>query len=157
MELTERVAYLKGLIEGLGIDDSTKEGKLLGAVVEILDDVALSISDLENGVEMVADQIESIDDDLEELFGDFYCDDDFDDDDDDFDGELYEVTCPKCGDIICVDEEILDEGQIDCPSCGETLEFDFDGTLDDCGCGCGGGGGGKQARDTDMKTDDQGK
>lgn len=136
MDLTEKVAYLKGLIEGLGLTADTKEGKVIGAIVDILDDMALSISDLEDGVELISEQVEGIDEDLEELIEDIYDDDDDDDyDDDDFEGELYEVTCPNCGDVICVDEDMLDEGEIDCPGCGETLEFDFGGALDECDCG----------------------
>lgn len=139
MELTEKVAYLKGLVEGLGFTSDTKEGKVIGAIVDILDDMALSISDMEDGMDLIADQIEGIDEDLEELMEDVYQDDDEDDDeyfdDEDFDGELYEVTCPKCGDVICVDEDMLDEGEMNCPGCGETLEFDFSGALDECDCG----------------------
>lgn len=138
MEISEKVAYLKGLIEGLGIDNSTKEGKVFSTIVDILDDMALTISDMEDGIDLLADQVEMIDEDLEELEDDLYGEDDDDDDDDDedFDGELYEVTCPSCGDTICIDEDMLDEGEIDCPGCGETLEFDLDGVLDDCNCGC---------------------
>lgn len=134
MELTERVAYLKGLIEGLGVDDSSKEGKVILTITDILEDIVLSISDLEDGVELIADQMESIDEDLGDLYDDLYSDDDDDDDDFDEEGDLYEVTCPSCGDIICVDEEMLDEGEMGCPGCGETLEFDFGGTLEECGC-----------------------
>ena len=32
MELSNKVAYLKGLMDGLKIDDSTPEGKILGMV-----------------------------------------------------------------------------------------------------------------------------
>lgn len=137
MEITEKVAYIKGLVDGLGLDDSTKEGKVLLAVVNALDDIAMSISDLEDSVDLIGDQLDQLDEDVEELYSDLY--DGEDDEDDDFDGELYEVTCPSCGDTICVDEDMLDEGEIDCPNCGEPLEFDLEGILDECdcgGCGC---------------------
>ena len=49
-------------------------------------------------------------------------DDDFDFSDDD---ELYEVTCPTCGDTILLDESIIDEGSMNCPNCDELLEFDY--------------------------------
>jgi soluble cytochrome b562/DNA-directed RNA polymerase subunit RPC12/RpoP len=56
-------------------------------------------------------------------------------DDDDFDDELdeeyYEVTCGKCGESICFSEDILLEGSIECPNCGEPLEFDFSSLEDD--------------------------
>lgn len=132
MEITEKVAYLRGLMEGLGIDSSTKEGKVLASVVDILDDIAVSVSDLESGISMVAQQMDLFDEELdeihEEIFGDGEgcgCEDD-----DDYEGELYEVTCPTCGDTVCVDEDMLDEGEIECPGCGEALEFDLDGALE---------------------------
>lgn len=136
MELTEKVAYLKGLMDGLDIDEGSKEGRVFTAILDVLDDMAMTISDIEDGMDLVTDQIEGIDEDLEELMNDMYSDDDdYDEEDLDFDGELYEVVCPKCNDTICVDEEMLDEGEIECPGCGEILEFDLDGTLDECDCG----------------------
>lgn len=139
MEITEKVAYIKGLIDGLGIDDSTKEGKVIRAMVGVLDDIALSVSDLEDSVDLLGEQIDAVDEDVEELYEECFGSDDDDDDydDDDFEGELYEVECPSCGEIVCIDEDMLDEGEIECPACGETLEFDLDGMLgDECGCGC---------------------
>jgi hypothetical protein len=135
MELGEKVAFIKGLIEGLGIDESTKEGKVILAIVDVLDDVALSVSDLEDSVDLLGEQFETLDEDVEELYGELFGDED-DDDDDDFDGELYEVECPSCGEIICLDEDMLDEGEIECPNCGEPLEFDLDGAIaEECDCG----------------------
>ncbi len=146
MELLEKVAYLKGLAEGLGIDDATKEGKVIKLMIDILDDVVLTIADVGEGFALFGEQLESMDEDLEEIMDDLYGDDDEDDDDDGcgcmhhghhhhdhdiFEGELYEVTCPSCGDVICVDEDMLDEGEINCPGCGELLEFDLDGELDE--------------------------
>lgn len=47
MTITERAAYIKGLAEGLGIDESTKEGKVIKALIDAFDDMALTVSDLE--------------------------------------------------------------------------------------------------------------
>ena len=132
MTVTEKVAYLKGLAEGMKMDDSTNEGKLLLAIIDTLDDIALTVSDMEDSMTELAAQVDEIDDDLGAVEEDLYCDDDDCDCDDD-DEALYEVGCPKCGDIICLDEDMLDEGEIDCPNCGEKLEFDFE---DGCDCGC---------------------
>ncbi len=132
MTVTEKVAYLKGLAEGMKMDDSTNEGKLLLAIIDTLDDIALTVSDMEDSMAELAAQVDEIDDDLGAVEEDLYCDDDDCDCDDD-DEALYEVECPKCGDIICLDEDMLDEGEIDCPNCGEKLEFDFE---DGCDCGC---------------------
>ena len=132
MTITEKVAYLRGLAEGMKLDSSTNEGKLTLAIIDTLDDIALTVSDLEDTVAELSAQVDEIDDDLGELEDEVYSDG-CDDEDEDFDDTLYEVECPSCGDIICLDEEMLDEGEIDCPNCGEKLEFDFEDG--DCDCG----------------------
>lgn len=134
MTITEKVAYLRGLAEGMKLDSSTNEGKLTLAIIDTLDDIALTVSDLEDTVAELSAQVDEIDDDLGELEDEVYSDG-CDDEDEDFDDTLYEVECPSCGDIICLDEEMLDEGEIDCPNCGEKLEFDFEDGDEPCGCG----------------------
>lgn len=125
MTVSEKVAYLKGLMEGMKLDGSKDEVKLTQKIIEVLEDMALTISDLEDSVDIIGEQVDAVDEDLDELEGYVYddeCDDDCCCDDDD----VYEVKCPKCGNMIYVDGDILDEGEIDCPSCGEKLEFDID-------------------------------
>ena len=145
MTTTEKVAYLKGLAEGLGIDDSTKEGRVLKEIINVLDDMALSVADLESDYIELSGQVDEIDEDLGALEEDFYDLDDDDStcdccDDEEFDDEeIYEVKCPTCGEEICIDAGMLDEGKMTCPSCGELLEFDFDpeqeeGCADSCDC-----------------------
>ncbi|WRS27927.1 hypothetical protein U6B65_02015 [Oscillospiraceae bacterium MB08-C2-2] len=134
MEITEKVAYLKGLIEGLGVNDSTKEGKVLLAMVDVLDDIALTVTDVEEGLDELYEQVDALDEDLGEL--EEYIFDEDDDEcgcghhhhhDEDFDDEeLYEVVCPSCQDSVYLDEEMLDQGEINCPNCGQLLEFDLD-------------------------------
>ena len=142
MSILESVAYLKGLAEGLDVNETTKEGKLLLAIVNVLDEVAESINDIEDVCQEFDELIDVMDEDLGDLEDDFYgCDDDDDCDCDDEDS-LYEVTCPKCSDKIFLDEEMLIDGEIPCPNCGEKLEFDLEGCNcgddcdDDCSCGC---------------------
>lgn len=132
MTVTERVAYLKGLTEGLDLDTSTKEGKLLSAIIDVLDDLAFEVSDLQEVVGELGEQIDMIDEDLDGLEEIVYDEEDYDDDDDDDDcdccedGDLYEIVCPSCGDSIYLDEDMVAEGEMECPNCGEHLEFDFD-------------------------------
>lgn len=135
MELSKKVAYLKGLMEGLKIDDSTNEGKILGIMADILDEMAATVEDIAEEVDETVELVDTLDEDLGSLEEDFYgcddeefCDDDCDCDDDDFDfddEEMYECVCPSCGDTICLGENVIAEGSIDCPNCGEKLEFDF--------------------------------
>ena len=128
MTVTERVAYLKGLTEGLDLDTTTKEGKLFSAIIDVLDDIAFEVSDLQEVVGELGEQIDMIDEDLDGLEEIVYDDEECDDDDCDYceDGDLYEIVCPSCGDSIYLDEDMVEEGEMDCPNCGEHLEFDFD-------------------------------
>ena len=151
MTIVEKAAYLKGLVEGLGVDGESKDGKLWGALTELLSDMAHEIEDLQSTTMDFADALDEIGEELsylEELTCDLDvpedyedcdgdcagcsgCDDfDFDedeedeDDDEEFEGLVYEVVCPVCGDEIVFDEAVLDMGSINCPSCNELLEFD---------------------------------
>lgn len=136
MTITEKVAYVRGLAQGLELDGDKKEVKLMNEIIDLLDDMALTISDLEDGYNEVFDNIESLDEDLCALEDDFYddghegCDCDCDDE------HFYEVTCPNCNKVICLSEDILLKGEIKCPNCSESIEFDFDDLCsDDCLCG----------------------
>lgn len=147
MTLSERISYIRGLADGLDLDNDKKEVKVLNAIIELLDDMALAVESTEELYDELAEQVDAIDEDLTYLEEDFY--DDCDccdccDDDDDCDccdcyedEAYYEVTCGKCEEQICVSEDVLLEGEITCPNCGELLEFDFSGLCDDdCDCDC---------------------
>ena len=127
MTITEKVAYLKGLIEGAEIDVTTKEGKILLAVMDVLSDVALSIEDLEATVTEMGEQVDTIDEDLDALETEFY--------DDEYDEDFFEIKCPNCDEEFMVDGDTLYDGGIDCPNCGTPLEFEIDDCDDDeCCC-----------------------
>ena len=140
MTLTEKVAYLKGLVEGIGVDETTNNGKIMKAVLDVLDDMAFTVSDLEDSTSELYEEVEAIDEDLSSLEDEIYGEEDDDDcccDDED----IYEVKCPNCDEEICIDGSVLDKGEIQCPNCGETLTFEFDDECDcccedDCDCGC---------------------
>ncbi len=133
MELMEKVAYLKGLVDMAEFDPAAKETKVLNAMIEALDEMAKTVADLTEANSQICDVIESLDEDLAEVEDDLYGEDDEEDyddyedeeDDEEDDSDLYEVTCPTCGEVFDVDEEMLDEGEINCPKCGELLEFDL--------------------------------
>lgn len=140
MTVTEKVAYLKGLVEGLDLGKDDKEKKVISAVLDVLEDLALAVSDLDDEMELVTEQLDAVDEDLADLEEVFYeelddCDCDCDDCDCgcDCDDEMYEVECPNCGEMIYFDEEIILDGEAECPACGEVLEFDCDCDCDCCG------------------------
>lgn len=136
MTVTEKVAYLRGLCEGMAIDDSTNEGKLLKEIINVLEDMAYSIADVEDGLDELSEEVETMDEDLSSLEEIIYDDEEEEDEDEEEDEEIYEASCPKCGEKICFDYDMLCNGSIECPSCGEELEFDLDGCDCDCGCCC---------------------
>ncbi len=127
MTASEKVAYLKGLMEGQKLDKATDQGKLFAAIADVLEDLALDVQDLDDGLAELAAQVDEIDEDLAALEDD-YLEDNMDEDD-----ELFEVTCPSCGDTIYLDYDMLEEGELECPACGEHLEFDLD-DIDGCDC-----------------------
>ena len=127
MNISEKVSYIKGLAEGMKLDESTNEGKLLLAILDALTDIAYQLEEVDADLNDMADVVGDIDEcvaDLEEaVYGD--------DDDHDHcdcgceDEDMYEITCPKCDNSIVVDFDVIAAGEILCPNCGEPLEFDL--------------------------------
>lgn len=136
MTISEKVAYLKGLSEGLGIDtEKSKEGKLIQVIIDVLEEVGLSIEDLEDTVGALDEEVEAISEDLAAVEDDLYEDEDEDcccEDDEDF----FEVECPNCGATLEIDADVLDAGVIECHGCGQKFALDL---YDDCDCDCCGG------------------
>ena len=112
MEISEKVAYLKGLAEGMELDTEKKEGKLLAAIIDVLEDIALELEDIQDEQAELAAGRDDEDDEYEE--------DELDEDE-----ECYATTCPTCEETIYFDESILEDGEVICPNCGEKLEFDL--------------------------------
>lgn len=149
MTVSEKAAYLKGLMDGLKLDTETAEGKMISAIVDLLGDVTKKLTDVEDTTIAISDELDEIEEDLDAIedfimdeddddYEDYDDEDDFDDyDDDDYDdydegfdyGDedsiIYEVKC-TCGEVIDFDEETLEAGSMTCPNCGETLEFSFE-------------------------------
>jgi DNA-directed RNA polymerase subunit RPC12/RpoP len=130
MTITEKSAYIKGLAEGLALDESKPESKVILKLLDLVNDIALSVSDIEAEVEDIENRVDEIDEDLGEVEDIIYDDDDDDDCDCDCDcsdsDDMFVVKCPSCGEKVYLDESLLLDGEIDCPGCGEKLEFDFD-------------------------------
>ncbi len=126
MTITEKVAHLKGFVEGLELEDS-KERKVIDAILDILEDMALTVSDLDDEVGLMTDQLDEVDEDLGYLEDFIY--DVLDEDEcecgHDHNCELYEVECPNCHETVCFSEESILDGEAECPNCGQELEFDL--------------------------------
>lgn len=139
MTLSEKSAYLKGLMEGMQLETESNEGKLIAAIVDLLGDMAKTITEVEETTFAVSDELDEIEEELDAVYDyiaeeeDFFDEEDLDDDEEDLeelededydfdDSAVYEVEC-KCGEVIDFDEETLESGSIVCPNCGELLEF----------------------------------
>lgn len=124
MEISQKVAYLKGLAEGLALDTETKEGKLIAAIIDVLDEMSIRFEDIDDNLVDLEDGLDAVSDDLSEVEEALY-EMDEDDEELDDDAEYFETTCPVCQEEIVFDEDTLDSGEIRCPNCGEMLEFDL--------------------------------
>lgn len=148
MTISEKSAYLKGLMDGLKLNTESDEGKMIAAIVDLLGDVTKKVVDIEDTTIAISDELDEIEEDLDAI-EDYILDedDDYEDDEDfwpededseyddeepeegfafgDEDSTIYEVEC-TCGNIINFDEEVLESGSIVCDKCGETLEFTFE-------------------------------
>ena len=152
MTISEKSAYLKGLMDGLKLNTESDEGRMIAAIVDLLGDLTRKVTDIEETTIAISDELDEIEEDLdaiEDYILDEEDDDDFDfedEDDYDFDDEeefedegfdfgdddsiIYEVKC-ACGNVINFDEETLEKGSIICPDCGEVLEFSLDDEEED--------------------------
>ena len=124
MTLTEKAAYLKGLSEGLNLDKNSAEGKLLLALVDLCSELANEIDRVDEDIEYVTEYCEELDEDLgavEELLVEDDDDDDFDFDDEEF----YEMECPFCGETIEFDASI-DPEHLTCPACHKEISLEIE-------------------------------
>lgn len=151
MSLSEKTAYLRGLYEGMELNTSdSKEAKILGAMLDVLQELAAHVTENEDSIAAVADQMDDVAEALDEL-NEILCeendellqDGDMDDesnyeDCDEDDGEddfvlnkdmlftSLEVECPNCQTMLTVGEEELSEGIIKCNTCGESFQINFE-------------------------------
>ena len=143
MELSNKAAYLQGLVDGLGVDETTKEGKIIKAMSALLAEMAEALEGMDEDLSRAYEQINDLSDELEDLEADLYEEDedgesedaedeDTDGDDDAKDDDIasepfYEVACPNCGETVYVSEDDLDAGEANCAHCGVTFEVALEG------------------------------
>lgn len=115
-----KVAYLHGMMDGLSIDVSSKEGKVLKEIVKVLEDIADRMDEIEANQSNLEMYMDALDDDLQDVEEDFYG---FDDSDG-FMGEdeFVEHQCSQCGETIYLDRSIIENNElIKCPNCNYDL------------------------------------
>ena len=137
MSMMEKAMYLKGLCDGVDLDKTTKEGKLIAALLDMVTEMAAEMDDMQAEICELKDYCEELDEDLgdvEEVLLDI--DEDEDDEDDElFDDDDFECdgNCCACDYDCGIDEDELfdDEGEdedeyfeVICPACGDVINFD---------------------------------
>ena len=140
MSMMEKAMYLKGLCDGLEPDKTTKEGKLIAALLDVVTEMAAEMDDMQEEICELRDYCEELDEDLgdvEEVLLDLD-DDDYEDDEDEYDEDDIDFECDgDCAgcDFDCgFDEDDFDEDEDDlsddeffeviCPACGDVINFD---------------------------------
>ena len=142
-KMGEKVAYLKGLAEGLGVTAETDKGKLMLAMIDTLEAFAEQAEETDEALHELREVVDELDSDvgdLEEVLlseaedDEDEDDDEEDDEDDDEEEGLIEYECPHCGTVIFFDEEAFDmEQEHLCPNCNRKVfeEDENDGDDDE--------------------------
>lgn len=122
--ISNQLSYLKGLVDGIKVDPESDYGRIFEGIINVLDEINNSVDDILESQEELAEHIDLIDEDLS-VIEEELADDDFDDDLNDL--EYYEIDCPNCGAIVCLDEDFFDTDKpVICPECGQEFDIDLD-------------------------------
>ena len=129
MDLNAKAAYIRGLMTGMEFDPASKNGKVIAAMMDLLEEMAATVTEHDNALDQVCDELETLDQDLDDMVADLYGEDDEEAEDEDSE-DLYEVTCPNCGAVSTVDEETLldQESELVCPNCGAAFDIELEDT-----------------------------
>lgn len=136
MTISEKVAYIQGLYDGLGLDgEKSGEARILSEVLDVLKEVGQQLDGMDAAMDEFGEELDALSDtvaDLEEaVFDDEEEDDGFNIlEDDDLDEDFFEIPCPSCGEDLVVDDEALAAGVVDCPACGGKFALSFEDEAD---------------------------
>lgn len=141
MALSEKTAYLKGLYDGLGLsEDNSREARMLGAIVDVLQEIALHVDENEESISALDDEVFDLAEAIEGKEDEDEYDDLYDDEDEDNEDEETEeieldlpvqIECPSCGEELSIDAEVLAAGELTCPKCGKDLQVEVEFTPDE--------------------------
>lgn len=130
MDLNAKAAYIRGLMTGMEFDPASKNGKVIAAMMDLLEEMAATVTEHDNALDQVYEELETLDEDMDDLVGALL--DDLDDEGDEDDEEaIYEVTCPNCGEVAAVDEETLMNKELVCPNCGAAFDIELEAAADE--------------------------
>ena len=145
-DLSKKVGYLKGLMEGMDFSNDPSHAKLFAAMADLLAEIADRVLSMEELMDDLNDYVESIDDDLAELEGRSDAAPAYgeDDDEDEYMSDLSEgedqlhllgvkdeipddaetlagAICPECGKMFFVGAEDPEDAKYTCPHCAKHI------------------------------------
>ncbi|CCQ94460.1 conserved hypothetical protein [[Clostridium] ultunense Esp] len=142
-KIDKNLSYMEGLVEGLDLDPSTKEGRAIFELIQFNKKMAEEIRDLKLRLTDQEEFIEALDEDLyevESLLFEYEGDSeekefmesaekniqgDRKEEQDEGDEEgFYEMECPNCDEMILIDAELMEENdqvELVCPECKEVI------------------------------------
>ena len=125
MTISEKVAYIQGLFDGMGLDKSESgESRILAEMLEVLKQVGEQLDSVDATLDEFGEEIDALSDDLSDVEEAVF--DGEADDEDEVDEDLFEVACPNCGEDLVIDDGVLEAGAVDCPACGQKFALSFD-------------------------------
>lgn len=121
MSVAEKLGYLRGLADGLQLDSvsGSREERLIAALIDAVEELADQVSENEEQGKALSAQIEDLSESLDAVASLVL------DGIEEEDETEYEVSCPKCGKPIVLDEGTLEAGTVTCPSCDQRFEIDL--------------------------------
>ena len=137
MTVSEKVAYIRGLYDGLGLDgEKSGEARILSELLDVLREVGLQLDDMDAVMDRFDGELDTLEDsvaDLENAVFDNEGEDDADFEEcGDTNEDFFRIPCPSCGKDLVVDDDALAAGVVDCPACGGKFALSFE-SGDDAG------------------------
>ena len=126
MDLNAKAAYIRGLMNGMEFDPNSKNGKIIAAMMDLLEAMAATVTEHDQALDQAFDELDAIDEDMDDLTDALFgIDDEDEEDESDDDDAEYEVTCPNCGAVTAVDEDTLLNQELVCPNCGAAFDIEL--------------------------------
>lgn len=126
MDLNAKAAYIRGLMTGMEFDPNSKNGKIIAAMMDLLEAMASTVTEHDQALDQAFDELDAIDEDMDDLTDALFgIDDEDEEDESDDDDAEYEVTCPNCGAVTAVDEDTLLNQELVCPNCGAAFDIEL--------------------------------
>ena len=121
MTISEKVAYIQGLYDGLGLDGGKSgEARILSEMLDVLKQAGLQLDGMDASTNRLYDELDDLRDSVADLENAVF------DEEDDGDEDFFEIPCPTCGEDLTVDDEALAAGVVDCPACGGKFALSFE-------------------------------